>query len=75
MTPKQAQVLTALRNNWESTSTINDEKWGSVYLDNARPDGMSNRTFGAVLGSLAKAGVYKHMQDDRGGVFFGLVKL
>jgi hypothetical protein len=69
---KSLIVLQALRDNYESTMTFADGvKWGSVYLDNARPEGMSDKSFRSCLSSLSAAGQYKPQGDD----CFGYVKL
>jgi hypothetical protein len=66
-----AEILANLRKSVESTETRADGEWGSVYLDNARPDGVSNRSFAGYLSALENAGLYESQGDD----FFGLVKL
>ena len=51
LSPATAQVLALLRENTESS--------GHVYLDNARPDGMSDKSFRSHLAALSKAGLYR----------------
>lgn len=46
-------------------------RWGLVYLDNARPDDMSARSFAGYLSALKNAELYHSLNDD----CFGLVKL
>lgn len=65
------KVLSNLRANTESTETRDGVVWGSVYLDNARPSGMSDKVFRAALSQLAKAGLYKVID----GYAFGDVRL
>lgn len=62
------QVLENLRFHVESTHG----EFGSVYLDNARPSGMSPHAFAGHLSALAAAGLYR-AYDDEG--YFGEVKL
>lgn len=65
-------VLNNLRKHIECEITAKDgSKWGSVYLDNGKPDGMSDKTFRAILATLSKAGYYKVVD----GYAFGDVKL
>lgn len=65
MTSKTAAVLTALRARKESTSLdAQGREWGCVYLDNARPDGMSARSFAGHLSALTVLGFYKGCGDD-----------
>ena len=64
---KTEQVLSALRQNTEST----DDGWGMVYLDNARPEGMSEKTFRSCLAQLSKQDLYR-VAD---GYAFGEVKI
>ena len=66
------QVLENLRANIESESTTADgHRWGCVYLDNARPKGMSANQFRAILAQLSKEGLYKVID----GYAFGDVRL
>ena len=66
MTPKMALVLQALRDNIEGgTTTLSDGRvYHSVYLDNARPAGMSPRAFAGHLSALEKIGAYRSIGDD-----------
>jgi hypothetical protein len=66
------EVFDALQRSAESRDIHEDGTvWGSVYLDNARPAGMSPRSFAGILGRLQKAELYRR-QDDR---FFGFIRL
>lgn len=49
-------VLEALCQHAEGSSR---GEWRDVYLDNARPAGMSDKTFRAYLAVLSKAGFYR----------------
>lgn len=60
-------VLTNLRANAENK----DDGWGDVYLDNARPEGMSDKSFRSCLASLAGADLYKVID----GYAWGKVRL
>jgi hypothetical protein len=65
MTPKTHTVLTNLRSSAESIETRNDHsRWGSVYLDNAIPAGMSRRAFAGHLSALQTKGLYQPQGDD-----------
>ena len=55
MHEKTNQVLTLLRSNVE----YSEGGWGAVYLDNARPAGMTEHSFRSHLAYLSKAGFYK----------------
>lgn len=67
-----AIVLGALRRSAEQPVTDADgARWGSVYLDNAKPAGMSTQAFHGYLSALQTAGLYKP-QD---GWAFGDVRL
>ena len=66
--PQTTQVLQALRKNSESD---NGDGWGTVYLDNARPSGMSVTSFRSYLVKLSQHGLYRP-QD---GYAFGSVKM
>lgn len=70
MSPKTKLVLDNLRANHEG-STLLDGTFAQVYLDNARPAGMSARSFAGHLAALEKLGFYKSQGDD----CFGDVKL
>jgi hypothetical protein len=56
LTPKSREVLEALCRKAEGCSR---DEWRDVYLDNARPVGMSDKSFRSHLAALAKAGFYK----------------
>jgi hypothetical protein len=74
LSPKAADVLASLRAHVEGISFLSSEngaKFGIVYLDNAKPAGMSRRSFAGYLSTLQKAGLYKSQGDD----CFGDVKL
>jgi hypothetical protein len=65
-------VLEALLAEVESVSTCADgTKWGQVYLDNARPEGISVRSFRSCLAALSAKGLYQSQGDD----CFGDVRL
>jgi hypothetical protein len=64
---KSLQVLESLRKHVENSQ----DGWGTVYLDNAKPDGMSSKSFRAYLSQLSKAGLYKPEDEFA----FGSVKL
>lgn len=63
LSTKTAEVLAALRANTEGveTKTSDGRTFHSVYLDNARPAGMSPRAFAGHLSALAAAGLYKEV--------------
>lgn len=62
-----AIVLQSLRDHVEHR----DGAWGEVYLDNARPVGMSETAFRAVLAALSRRGLYEPMD----GFAWGRVQL
>ncbi len=62
-----AVVINALRANVENVS----DGWGEVYLDNARPAWMSDKTFRACLSSLSKSNAYRVID----GYAWGKVKM
>lgn len=64
LSEKTALVLVKLRAEVEDQHEPN---WGVVYLDNARPAGMSARSFAGHLGALEKAGLYWSYEDDSFG--------
>ena len=64
-------ILVSMRACVEREFTIDDIKWGLVYLDNARPDEMSAHEFAGYLSALERAGYYQPEGDD----CFGYVKL
>jgi hypothetical protein len=72
MTAYSIQILEALRSNVES-SDANDE-WGCVYLDNARPVGMSGHAFAGHLSALERAELYRSDTGEFEGQF-GYVRL
>jgi hypothetical protein len=71
LTESETLVLNALRFYQEGEQTFKSGVYGSVYLDNARPVGMSARSFAGVLSSLERKGLYKSQGDD----CFGYVKM
>ena len=60
LTPKAKEVLEALCQHAEGAST---GEWRDVYLDNARPAGMSDKSFRSYLAALSKAGFYKPIDN------------
>lgn len=62
-------VLRHLRLNYEGTTL--DNGWADVYLDNARPSGMSDKSFRSCLAALSQAGSYKPID----GYAWGRVKV
>jgi hypothetical protein len=73
MSPKTAEVLALLRkyNEGESSRTPDGAVFATIYLDNARPEGMSAPAFAGHLSALKALGLYKGYGDDA----FGEVKL
>jgi hypothetical protein len=76
MTPKQQQVLQALRASIEGVISTDQDgtTWGSVYLDNAlykTDDTMTRRAFAEHLSALERAGYYRPVDGD----CFGDVRL
>lgn len=67
---KSDQVLAALRANAEDRNQP-DAGWLMVYLDNAKPNNMSQKTFRSCLSVLSHSGVYKVMD----GWAWGSVKM
>jgi hypothetical protein len=68
MTPATMRVLTALR---QASESDDGNGWRSVYLDNARPAGMSNKSFRSYLAKLSQHGLYRVID----GYAFGSVKM
>jgi hypothetical protein len=69
---KSEIVLAALRANAESSFVhSNGGQWAQVYLDNARPTGMTNKSFRSCLAALSRRGLYISQGDD----CFGDVRL
>jgi hypothetical protein len=68
LTENSSLVLSGLRGNVEHHL---EGGWGSVYLDNARPAGMSETSFRSHLAVLSKAGLYRPVD----GYAFGEVKV
>lgn len=62
------QTLESLRKASESDA---GDGWRDVYLDNARPEGMNDKTFRSHLSALSKAGMYRPID----GYAFGAVKM
>lgn len=58
LSPKTAEVLAALRAHTEDRP-VAPGTWGMIYLDNARPADMSDKSFRSHLAVLSKAGLYK----------------
>ena len=70
LTPKTTEVLVALRAHVEGCKVeLNGKPARDVYLDNARPNGMSVRAFAGHLSALQAAGLYKPLD----GYAFGTV--
>lgn len=58
-------VLNALRKSQEGITVKADKTvWGMVYLDNARPNGMTAHSFAGYLSALDRAGLYKTASDN-----------
>lgn len=68
LSPATAQVLAALRANAEGCT---ENGWRNVYLDNALPAGMSDKSFRSHLAALSKVGLYRPID----GYAFGDVKV
>jgi hypothetical protein len=65
-------ILTALRKAAENYSIDMDGvRWGMVYLDNARPNGMSRHQFAGHLSALTDKDLYAPTSDR----CFGEVKM
>ena len=62
------KVLTALR---QASESDDGDGWRSVYLDNAIPEGMSNKSFRSYLAKLSQHGLYRVID----GYAFGSVKM
>jgi hypothetical protein len=72
LSQKAQEILSNLRIEAESIETRADgSTWGQVYLDNARPSGMSAHGFAGYLQALHAAGLYRTLD----GIAFGLVRL
>jgi len=73
ISPKAFQVLKALQKHSEGgiREDVSGNKWKDIYLDNARPDGMSPRSFSGYLSALEAAGLYISYGDD----CFGQVRI
>lgn len=72
LSQRSALVLANLRAHVEGCSVLNDDgNWGVVYVDNARPEDMSARSFAGHLSALKAAGFYRADGDD----CFGVVKM
>ncbi len=68
LSPKANIVLDALCRAAERSS----DEWREVYLDNARPLGMSDKSFRSHLAHLSTAGLYKPIDGFAwGDVFCG----
>jgi hypothetical protein len=66
LSPKAAEILARLRAERKGISTTG-ERWSLVYLDNARPAGMSAYIFAGYLSVLEAAGLYHPYGDNRFG--------
>jgi hypothetical protein len=64
--PETKRVLDALRAHIEYNE---DNTWGVVYLDNARPKDMKPATFRSYLAKLSQHGLYQPLD----GYAFGKV--
>ena len=73
MNSNVSKVLENLRSHVESSIREDAEgnKWQSVFLENARPAGMTRTGFRSCLIALSKKNLYKRID----GVAFGDVKL
>ncbi len=68
LSPAATTILANLRSNYESSSAHADgSEWGSVYLDNAKPNEMSAHVFAGHLSALKESGVYR--QTGSNGAF------
>lgn len=75
MTEDMKIAFEALCSKTENTDIYNNgEVWGSVYLDNAKPNDWSGKKWSGVLSALAKAGLYKDEDHGFKGEF-GRVKV
>lgn len=64
LTEAATTVLDALRSAAESYSRdIDNARWGMVYLENARPSGMSRHQFAGYLSALKAEGLYAQTCD------------
>ena len=66
-----SNVATVLNNLRKFAEGCESNGWRDVYLDNARPEHMTDKTFRACLASLAKQGLYKPLD----GYAFGMIKM
>ena len=73
MTPATKTVLEALRTSHEGSEShdADDQVWADVYLDNAKPAGMSGHSWAGHLAALKAEGFYKQLD----GIAFGEVRL
>lgn len=71
LSEKSQVILDLMREHHEGGWSGWGDGWASIYLDNARPAGMTARQFAGHLSALESAGVYKSQGDD----CFGLVKI
>lgn len=68
LTDASATILAALRSAAESYSRdIDNVRWGMVYLDNARPNGVSRHQFAGYLSALKAEGLYAPTCDPAFG--------
>jgi len=65
------KLLKALIENTEGITVENGVEWGTVYLDNAAPEGWSRHKLAGHLSDLKSKGFYRPTHYTE----FGLVKL
>lgn len=71
LTELESTMLQALRFCREGGTLSSG--WASVYLDNARVEGISEKQKSALLSNLQQKGLYQHDDEYRG--VWGLVKM
>lgn len=67
-----ATLLSSLRSNVESG--YGPDGFGTIYLDNSRPEGVSKHTFAGLLSALEGAGLYRPCTEPEYRGFWGEVK-
>lgn len=72
LSPEAEALLTRLRAEAESPR---GNGFRGVYLDNARPEGMSKHVWTGLLSALEGAGLYRPETDPEYRGFWGDVKL
>jgi hypothetical protein len=75
LSPRAERALAALRREVESVDTFvgdPETQWGSVYLDNAKPDDINARSWAGLLSRLERCGLYRKQGEDGA---FGYVKM